>query len=105
MGLEMLKSRSDKAKLKWWYKLATTPRDRYPKQLFGQEWNLKPRRGRQRKTLSMVFDDVFLLLGLDKCEWFDNAMQLHLPFSYIPLSSTLFKCTSQAPSQAKSIYT
>ena len=32
MGLETLKSRRDKAKLKWWYKLATVPQDRYPKQ-------------------------------------------------------------------------
>ena len=30
MGLETLKSRSDKAKLKWCYKLATMPQDRYP---------------------------------------------------------------------------
>ena len=27
MGLEMVKSRRDKAKLKWWYKLATMPQD------------------------------------------------------------------------------
>ena len=37
MGLETLKSRRDKAKLKQWYKLATLPKDRYPKQLFSQE--------------------------------------------------------------------
>ena len=37
MGLETLKSRRDKAKLKWLYKLATMPQDRYPKQLFSQE--------------------------------------------------------------------
>ena len=33
MGLETLQSRRDKAKLKWWYNLATIPQDRYPKQL------------------------------------------------------------------------
>ena len=31
MGLEMLKSRRDGAKLKWWYKLVTMPEDRFPK--------------------------------------------------------------------------
>ena len=52
VGLETLKSRRDRAKLKWWYKLATMPEDRFPKQLFSQEWDQKPRRGiyRQRKT-------------------------------------------------------
>ena len=41
MGLETLKSRRDRAKLKWWYKLATMPEDRFPKQLFSQEWDKK----------------------------------------------------------------
>ena len=50
MGLDTLQSRRDRAKLKWWYKLATLPKDRYPKQLFNQEWNIKQRRGRQRKV-------------------------------------------------------
>ena len=68
MGLETLKSRRDKATLKWWYKLAIMPQDRYPKQLFSQEWNVKPRRGRQRKTWSKVINDIFLSLGPDKCE-------------------------------------
>ena len=62
MGLETLKSRRDKAKLKWWYKLATMPQG-YPKQLF---------RGRQRKTWGKVIDDIFLSLGLDKCEWLED---------------------------------
>ena len=56
MGLETLKSRRDKAKLKW---LATMPQDRYPKQLFSQEWNVKPCRGRQRKSWGKVIDDIF----------------------------------------------
>ena len=50
MGLEALKSRRDRARIKWWYKLATRPEGRFPKQLFCQEWNLKLYRGRQRKT-------------------------------------------------------
>ena len=31
MGLDTLQSCRDKAMLKWWYKLATLPEDRYPK--------------------------------------------------------------------------
>ena len=58
MGIDTLRSRRDKAKLKWWYKLASMPEDRYPKQLFSQEWNIKPRRGRQRKTWGGVVDDL-----------------------------------------------
>ena len=52
--------------------LQLMPEDRYPKQLFSQEWNVKPRRGRQRKTWSKVIDDIFLSLGLDKCEWLED---------------------------------
>ena len=48
------------------------PQHRYPKQLFNQEWNVKPRRGRQRKTWGKVIDDIFLSLGLDKCEWLED---------------------------------
>ena len=65
MGIETLKSRRDRAKLKWWYKLATMPEDRFPKQLFSQEWDQKPRRGR-------VIDDLFVSLGLDKAEWLEG---------------------------------
>ena len=50
MSLEILQSCRYRAKLKWWYKLATFPEDRYTKQLFNQEWNIIPRRGRQRKV-------------------------------------------------------
>ena len=58
MGLDTLHSCSDRAKLKWWYRLATLP-DRYCKQLFNQEWNIKPHRGRQRKVWSRMVDDLF----------------------------------------------
>ena len=34
MGLDTLQSCSDRPKLKWWYKLATLPEDRFHKQLF-----------------------------------------------------------------------
>ena len=45
MDIGTLRSRRDKAKLKWCYKLAFMTEDRYPKQLFSQEWNIKPHRG------------------------------------------------------------
>ena len=65
-GLDTLQGRRDK---KWWYKLKALPGNRYPKKLFNQEWNFKPRRGRQRKCWSEVIDDLFSSLGLDKAEW------------------------------------
>ena len=68
MGLESLKGRRDRAKLKWWYKVASLPEDRYPKQLFRQEWKTKPRRGRRRKAWGRVVDELFASLGLDKLE-------------------------------------
>ena len=68
MGLESLRGRRDRAKLKWWYKLVSMPEDRYPKQLFSWEWETKPRRGRQRKARGRVVDELFVFLGLDKHE-------------------------------------
>ena len=72
MGLDTLQSRRDRAKLKWWYKLATLPEDRYPEQLFNQEWSIKPRRGRQRKVWSRMVDDLFKSLDIDKGEWLED---------------------------------
>ena len=72
MGLDTLQSRRDRVNLKWWYKLATLPEDRYPKQLFNQEWNIKPRRGRQRKVWSRMVDDLFKYLNIDKGEWLED---------------------------------
>ena len=73
MGLYTLQSRRDRAKLKWWYKLVTLPKDRYSKQLFNQEWNIKPHRGRQRKVWSrLVDDDLFKYLDIDKREWLED---------------------------------
>ena len=45
------------------------PEERYPKQIFSQEWNVKPHRGRQRKTWGEVIDDKFLPLGLSTNVW------------------------------------
>ena len=58
--------------MKWWFKLATLPKDRYPKQLFNQKWNIKPRRGRQRKVWSRMVDDLFKSLDIDKSEWLED---------------------------------
>ena len=66
MGLDSLQGRRDKAK---WYKVATMPEHRYSRKLFVQEWNVKPRRGRQS---SKVVDNLFSSLGLDKAEWLED---------------------------------
>ena len=67
MGLETLQGRRDKSKLKVWYKLASMSEDRYPRKVFSQDWDAKPRRGRQRKVWSRLVDNL-----LDKAEWLDE---------------------------------
>ena len=52
--------------------VATMPEHRYSRKLFVQEWNVKPRRGRQRKYLCKVVDNLFSSLGLDKAEWLED---------------------------------
>ena len=74
LGIDTLQGRRDKAKLKWWYKLVTMPEDRYPKMLFSQDWNIKPRRGRQRKVWSRLVDDLFVALKLDKADWLKDIL-------------------------------
>ena len=81
MGLETLKSRRDKAKLKWWYKLASMSVRRYPRQLFDQEWKVKPRRGRQRKPWNKYVDELFDVLGLPKGELLDDIRKGQCPLS------------------------
>ena len=71
MGLDSLQGRRDKAKLKWWYKVATMPEHRYSRKLFVQEWNVKPRR---RKYWCKVVDNLFSSLGLDKAEWLEDII-------------------------------
>ena len=66
MGLEFLQGRRDKRKLSWWYKVVNMPLSRYRKQHFQEEWNVKPRPGRQRKVWKRVVDDIFESLELDK---------------------------------------
>ena len=48
------------------------PLSRYPKQLLEEEWNIKPRPGRQRKAWKRVVDDIFESLELDKGEWVES---------------------------------
>ena len=48
------------------------PEHRYSRKLFVQEWNVKPRRGRQRKYWCKVVDRLFSSLGLDKAEWLED---------------------------------
>ena len=74
MGLDTLQSHRDRAKLKCWYELATLLDDRYPKQVFNQEWNIKPCRGRQRKVWSRMVDDLFKSLDIDKSEWLEDII-------------------------------
>ena len=97
MGLDTLQSRRDRAKLKWWYKLATLPEDRYPKQLFNQEWNIKPRRGRQRKVWSRMVDDLFKSLDIDKSEWLEDIK--HGDSSSASFMACVEECISERESR------
>ena len=56
MALEILRSHRDKAKFTWWYKLASTSVRRYPRKLLNEVWEVKPRRGRQRKPWNKYVD-------------------------------------------------
>ena len=58
--------------MKWWYKVCRLSDNRYPKQLLSQEWEIKQRKGRQRKTWSRTIDDIFHSLSLDKGEILDD---------------------------------
>ena len=60
MGLGSLQGHRDKAKLKWWYKLAVMEDDRYPHKLSRQNWNIKPHRGHHRKSWSSFHHYVLI---------------------------------------------
>ena len=45
MGLKSLKSRRDRCKLKWWYKVNNSSNERYPRLLLHSEWDVKTCRG------------------------------------------------------------
>ena len=74
LGIDTLQGRRDKAKLKWWYKLVTLPEDRYLKMLFSQDWNIKPRRSKQRKVWSRLVNDLFASLKLDKANCLNDIL-------------------------------
>ena len=78
MGMEFLQGRRDKRKLSWWYKVVNMSLSRYPKQLFQEEWNIKPRPGRQRKVWKRVVDDIFESLELDKQQQLDKQQHLNI---------------------------
>ena len=54
--------------------------DRYPRKLFSQEWNIKPRRGRQRKSWSKIVHDILVSLELDKEEFLNEICRGELSF-------------------------
>ena len=72
MGLEVLQGRRDKRKLRWRYKIVSMPFFRFPKQLFLEEWNIKPCPGRQRKVWKRLVDDIFQSLELDSGDWVED---------------------------------
>ena len=68
MGLESLKGRRDRCKLKKWYKVKHLDGERYPRLLLDSDGEVKPRRGRQRKTWRKVISELLLQLNLDSQE-------------------------------------
>ena len=97
MGLETLQGRRDMAKLKWWYKVAVMSGGRYPRTLFSQEWDIKPRRGRQRKSWSKVVPDLLVSLELDKEELLDEICRGEL--SLKGFLAIVGECIDQRESQ------
>ena len=87
MGLDTLQSCRDRAKLKWWYKLATLP-----------EWNSKPRRGRhaQRKVWSRMVD-YLKSLDIDTSEWLEDIK--HGDSSSASYTACVEECISERESR------
>ena len=48
-----------------------------------QQWNVKPRRGRQRKYWCKVVDNLFSSLGLDKAEWLEDIRKGSCSHSFL----------------------
>ena len=72
MGLDLLSSRWDRAKLTWWHKLCG---DWYPRLLFDLVWEVKPCRGRQRKMWGKRVDDIVEALLSDKEELLEDIQK------------------------------
>ena len=72
--------------------------DRYPRQLFDQVWEVRPRRGRQRKMWGKRVDDIFDALLLDKEELLDGGKKGNSsPKSFL---ACLDECVSERESKA-----
>ena len=69
MGLKVFQGKCNKRKLSWWYKIVNMLLSRNPKQLFLEEWNIKPCPGQQRKVCKRLVDDILESLEFDKGEW------------------------------------
>ena len=89
MGLEALKSRRDRAKLKFWYKVCRLPDNTYPKQLLSQEWDFQEAlkqllgaRYAEFETLSAVEKTSYYVLGSENWEDDFDAL-LHLVKEFI----------------------
>ena len=63
--------------------MVTMPEDRCPKMLFSQDWNIKPRRGRQRKVWSRLVDDLFVSM-IDKGNWLKDILDGSSSLKRIP---------------------
>ena len=57
------------------------PVKRYPRQLFNQEWKVKPCRERQRKPWRKYVGELFKRLGLDQGESLDDIKKGQCPSS------------------------
>ena len=57
-----------------WYKLATIYVRGYPRRLFSQDWDAKPRTARLRSVCGRLVDDLFIALhvNVDKAEWLED---------------------------------
>ena len=73
------------------------PEDRYPKQLFNQEWNIKPRRRRTRKVWSRMVDDLFKSIDTDKGEWLEDIK--HGDSSSASFKAGVEECISERQSR------
>ena len=46
--------------------------------MFIQDWDAKPRRGRQRKVWSRLIDDPFVALDVNKAEWLEDTSKFKI---------------------------
>ena len=97
MGLDTLQSHRDRAKLKLWYKLATSPEDRYPKQLFNQEWNIKILNHIEEGRGKCGVGWWMISLNIDKSEWLEDIK--HGNSSSASFMASVEECISERESR------